>query len=289
VSCCSLVTNVGLNYALIFGKLGFPELGIEGAAIATLIARIVESAIIAIYVFLYDKRLRYKPSDLFTFDRLLLRDFVRYGTPIIAGQIVWATNMMASSAILGRFSESVTSAVSVANTMNSLAYVTMNGMSAAVGIITGKTVGAGKTQLMKEYARTVQLLFLAVGLFTGSAVFLLRHPFTSLYTGISAEAAACAVSLITVLAVSSVGTCYQAACLAGLVKAGGDVGFVFKNDTLFVFLIVLPSAVLASYLGAPPWAVFACLKCDQILKCFVAVVKINSFNWMKNLTRSNSD
>jgi Na+-driven multidrug efflux pump len=143
-----------------------------------------------------------------------------------------------------------------------------------------------KTETMKEYARTVQILFLGLGLITGTAVFLLRYPFVSLYGGISPDAAACAISLITVLAVSSVGTCYQAACLAGLVKAGGDVDFVFKNDSIFVFLVVLPSAFIAAYLGAPAWVVFACLKCDQILKCFVAVIKINRFNWMKNLTRN---
>jgi len=117
-------------------------------------------------------------------------------------------------------------------------------------------------------------------------VFLLRTPFVGLYGGISAEATRVSMELIAVLAVTIVGTCYQAACLAGLVKAGGDVGFVFKNDTVFVFLVVLPSAILATYLGAPAWVVFACLKCDQILKCFVAVVKINRFDWMKNLTRT---
>ena len=64
---------------------------------------------------------------------------------------------------------------------------------------------------------------------------------------------------------------------------GGN--FVFKNDFIFVFLVVLPSAIIATVLHAPAWVVFACLKCDQILKCFVAVVKINRFDWMKNLTR----
>ena len=64
-----------------------------------------------------------------------------------------------------------------------------------------------------------------------------------------------------------------------------DISFVFKNDCIFVFLVVLPSAIAATVLHAPAWAVFACLKCDQILKCFVAVVKINRFDWMKNLTR----
>ena len=75
-------------------------------------------------------------------------------------------------------------------------------------------------------------------------------------------------------------------CLFGLVKSGGDISFVFRNDTIFVFCVVLPSAMIASYLGAPAWVTFACLKCDQILKCLVAVVKINRFNWMKNLTQA---
>ena len=81
-----------------------------------------------------------------------------------------------------------------------------------------------------------------------------------------------------------IGTCYQACCLGSLVKAGGDTSFVFKNDTCFVFLVVLPSALIARALGAPIWAVFLCLKCDQILKCIVAVIKVNRFRWIRELT-----
>ena len=137
---------------------------------------------------------------------------------------------------------------------------------------------------MREYAKTVQILFLCLGAVTGLSVFLLRDAFISLY-GVSAAAAGQARALINVLSVTTVGTCYQAACLFGLVKSGGDVSFVFKNDCIFVFLVVLPSALIATRLGAMPWIVFLCLKSDQILKCFVAAVKINRFNWMKKLTR----
>jgi putative MATE family efflux protein len=285
VSLVSLFVNIGLNYVLIFGKLGLPAMGIRGAALATVISRFVEMCVMIFYVAKVDKKLNLQPSDLLASDPNLRHDFIRNGLPMVGGNVVWSVNMMTSSAILGRFPESVTTAVSVANTMNALAFVTINGMTAAVSIITGKTVGAGRTELMKEYARTVQIIFLVVGLLTGGTVFLLRYPFVSLYRGISAQAAMRAREFITVLSVTMVGTCYQAACLAGLVKAGGDVAFVFKNDTIFVFLVVLPSAMLAAWLGAPPWVVWACLKSDQILKCFVAVFKINSFNWMKNLTR----
>ena len=284
VSLCSLVTNVGLNYVLIFGKLGFPALGIKGAAVATVIARILETAIVTGYV-LKDRRLGFSLKDLLVTDRGLLSDFLRYGLPIIGGQVVWAVNMLASSAIMGRnTAEGAVVAMSIAGTVNNLAYVVMNGMSGAVGIITGKIIGAGEVEKMKEYARTVQVLFLALGLITGLTVFSVRDFAISLYA-VSDAAVAQAKTFINVLSVTIVGTCYQAACLFGLVKSGGDISFVFKNDAIFVFLVVLPSAILATVLGAPAWVVFACLKCDQILKCFVAVVKINSFNWMKKLTR----
>ena len=285
VSLCSLFINVALNDLFIFGKLGFPALGIKGAAIATLIARIAETLIIALYVFLRDKRLCFRVRDLLLRDKLLLHDFLRYGAPIIAGQLVWSTNMLASAAIMGRQpTPGAVAAMSIAGTVNNLAYVVMNGMAGAVGIITGKTVGAGQEKKMREYAKTVQIIFLCLGLMTGGLVFLIRDPFISLYA-VGAAAVAEARKYISVLSFTLIGTCYQAACLFGLVKSGGDISFVFKNDTFFVFLLVLPSAIIATLLGAPAWIVFLCLKCDQIFKCFVAAVKINRFNWMKNLTR----
>ena len=288
VSIGSLVIDVALNYLLIFGKLGFPALGIKGAAIATLVARMCESLIIIIYTLLIDKKLKFTPRYLFVNDKTLFRDLVRYGAPIVAGQLVWAINMLSNSAIMGRQTEDgVVAALSIANTMHNLAYVTMNGMSSAVGIITGKTIGAGEEAKMKEYAKTVQVLFLCLGLLTGGVLQLLKNPFISLYK-VSEAAVLQARSLINVISVTIIGTCYQAACLFGLVKSGGDISFVFKNDCIFVFGIVLPSAIIATALGAPAWLVFACLKSDQILKCFVAVVKINRFNWMKNLTRAST-
>ena len=289
VSAISLVFNISLNYILIFGKLGLPAMGVKGAAIATVISRVVETTVMVIYIFRIDQKLKMKFEDILQSDKLLRHDFIRYGLPLVGGQVVWSVNMMGNSMIMGRFNQQVIAAVSMANTMNSLAYVTMSGMSSAVGIITGKTVGAGKTELMKEYAYTTQILFLGIGLFTGLLIILLRNPFISLYSGVTAEAAGFAKQFINVLSVTMIGTCYQAACLFGLVKSGGDIDFVFKNDTIFVFGVVLPSAIIAAWLGAPAWIVFACLKSDQILKCIVAYFKINSFNWMKNLTRDNKE
>ena len=284
ISLMAMVVNIGLNYVFIFGKLGFPAMGVRGAAIATLISRIMEMCAGVGYVFFVDKKLRFGLRDLLHTDRQLLKDFIRYGLPVIGGQVVWSVNMLANTKILGCYSAGVIAATSITGMLHNLIYVWMNGLSSAVGIITGKTVGAGLYDKMKEYSKTVQVIFLFVGLISGALVFLARDGFIALYNA-SPEAQEYSRQFINVISVTIIGTCYQAACLFGLVKSGGDISFVFKNDSIFVFLVVIPSALIAMWLGAPPWVVFACLKCDQILKCFVAIVKINRYNWMKNLTR----
>ena len=238
--------------------------------------------------FLIDKKLKLRFADLLKRGGELTRDFLRYGLPIMGGQVVWSVNMLGQTMILGRYDAGVIAAVSIANMLHNMMYIAMNGLSSAVGIITGKTVGSGRMDKIREYSRTTQVIFLGLGILSGIAVHFLRDPFIGLY-GASDAAVAYAREFINVISVTIIGTCYQAACLFGLVKSGGDISFVFRNDTIFVFLVVLPSAIIASYLGAPPWVVFACLKCDQILKCFVAVVKINRYNWMKNLTRETNE
>ncbi len=288
ISIMALVVNVSLNYILIFGKLGLPAMGVRGAAVATLVSRILEMCVSAGYVFFADKKLRLGLKDLLHTDRQLLKDFVRYGLPVIGGQVVWSINMLANTKILGFYSAGVMAAASITGMLHNLIYVWMNGLSSAVGIITGKTVGAGLYDKMKEYAKTVQMIFLFVGLISGGLVLLFRDGFITLYNA-SPEAQAYSRQFMNVISVTIIGTCYQAACLFGLVKSGGDISFVFKNDTVFVFLVVIPSALISMWLSAPPWVVFACLKCDQILKCFVAVVKINRYNWMKNLTRDSKE
>lgn len=288
VSLASLVINVSLNYIFIFGHLGAPAMGAKGAAVATLIARMAETAIMVVYTRLIDKKLSLRPADLCKRDKTLLRDFVRYATPIVAGQLVWGINLIVNGIILGHYTKGVITAASLANTVNSLMYVGMNGLSAAVGIIIGKTVGSGDLSRIREYARTVQLLFLGLGLLTSLGFFLLCDPFISLYN-ISDEAVFYTRQFIHVLCFTGIGTCYECGCLFGLVKSGGDVSFVLKNDTAFVFGVVIPSAVITSLCGCPVWVVFLCLKSDQVLKCITAFFKIRRYNWMKNLTREREE
>lgn len=285
VSIVTLVTDVFLNWLLIFGNMGMPKLGVEGAGIATLVSRIAEAGVMVVYVGFIDKKIHLKLKDMLLRDHFLLKDYLKYGLPVIGGQLVWAANMLGSGAIIGHLNAEAIASMSMTNMLNHLLYIWSLGLSAAVGIIAGKTVGAGEYEKMKLYAKTMQVIFLGMGLASGLIVFLLRDPFLSLYN-VSDNTMAVARQFMAVLSFTMIGQCYQAPSLGGLVRAGGDTSFVFKNDAIFVFLVVLPSALIAMYVfHAAAWVIYACLKCDQILKCFVAIVKINRFNWMKNLTR----
>ena len=211
--------------------------------------------------------------------------FFKTSIPVTGGQIIWIINTFFASFLLGKLDTGgVIPALAVANTLNSLSYILMNGLSSAVGIIISKTVGEGKRKKIREYSYTVQAIFIILGLITGGALFLLRGPFVSIYN-IGTEAKGIAMALIGVLSITIIGTCYQSACLLGLVKSGGDVSFILKNDAFFIFLVVIPLSVAVFNLTKDPALVFLALKSDQILKCAVAAVKINRFKWVKDVTK----
>ena len=159
ISIIALFLNISLNYIFIFGKLGLPAMGVKGAAIATLLSRIVEMSFAIVYVFRVDKKLRLKVSDYFKINRTLLKDFVKYGIPVCGGSAVWSINMLAQAKIMGYYDASAIAAVSITGNLNSLVFMWTLGFSNAVGIITGKTVGAGEYEKMKQYAITVQVIF----------------------------------------------------------------------------------------------------------------------------------
>ncbi len=286
VSLSTLIVNVSLNWLLIFGHWGFPRLGVQGAAIATLTARIVEFLVIVIYVRKVDKKLRFRFSALLRFDKLLRKDYFRYGLPVIAGDIIWGLNTSVQGAIIGRLGETAIASVSIVNTIFQIAAVAVYGVAGASAIVIGKTVGSGDYEKVKDYSKTLQIVFLIVGVISGATLFLMRPVWLSIYGDMTPETIKMATQLLTVLSITMVGTAYQMSTLTGIVRAGGATHFVFVNDTIFVWGVVIPSALLAAFVfHAQPWVVYACLKCDQILKCIVAVIKVNRYKWIKQLTR----
>jgi len=284
VSVSSLFIDVGLNYILIFGKLGFDALGVRGAAIATLIARIVEAVIMIIYVQCIDKKLKFRLKHIFSFGKLLFFDFVKYGTPIVAGQIVWGINLIVNSIVIGKFDEAVITGASLANTFTSLLQVSMYGISGAVGIIIGVTIGQGKLGRIREYSRTTQIILFLFGLLTSGIFLAVMKPFIGVYD-ISPEAEEFARRFILVLTVTCPFTFYQAGSQYGLIKAGGSVNYILLNETAFLFLLLIPAGIISANLGFSPLITFILLKCDQIIKAIPVSYCLHRYKWIRSLTR----
>ncbi len=286
VSISTLIVNVSLNWLLIFGHWGFPRLGVQGAAIATLTARIVETIIVTVYVRLIDKKLKFRFHELLRFNKLLRKDYFRYGLPVMAGDMLWGLNNSTQGAIVGRLGETAIASVSVAGTIFQIAAVAVYGLANASAIVIGKTVGSGDYDRVKDYSKTLQFIFLGLGLVSGAALYATRGLWLRIYGDLTEDTIYMTMQLLTVLSITLVGTAYQMSTLTGIVRAGGATHFVLVNDAIFVWLVVIPSALIAAFVfHAEPWVVYACLKCDQILKCIVAVIKVNRYKWIKQLTR----
>lgn len=285
----SLGVDVVLNYIFIFGKFGAPAMGVAGAGLATMISRIVEFCVAFSYVLFRDTRLSFRLPDLFRTDKVLWLDFFKYGTPIIAGWIVWGINNAFQGAVVGSMGANVTAAVSIHGNVSQMANVVLSGISGALGIITGQLVGSGEVERVKNHARLCQIILLLIGIAGCILINVIKMPFIGLYA-VTEETRTVARQILTSFSFLFIGTCVQGHAMGCTVKPGGDTKFVFINDTIFVFCFVIPAAILCRYVwNLAPWIVFTVLKSDEVLKWPVAFIKINSFNWIRNLTRSEGD
>ncbi len=284
-SVVALVFNVFLNYALIFGRLGCPEQGVKGAAIATLISRIAELLFVLLYVFFIDKKLRLRPKDAVTPEKRYVRDYLKIGLPPVGSGGSWGVAMFLQTAIIGRLGEAAIGANAVSAPVFQVVSVLYLSASSAAGVLIAKTVGENDIPRVKLYAKRLQIIFLLTGLVSGAILFACRNFIVGFYE-ISAETAALSTLFLSILAVTVVGSAYEAPCLVGMVSGGGDTAFVFKNDIIFMWGIVLPLSALSAFVFHWPVPVtFFLLKSDQLAKCAVAVVKVNRFRWIRDLTR----
>lgn len=286
VALISLGVNVVLNYTLIFGNFGAPRLGVRGAAIATLVARVVETLIVAIYVLGIDKKIKMALRDFFRIDKSLVRQFMKVVMPVVLSGAVWGIAMAVQMGILGRMGAPVIAANSIALTVAEVVTVVAYASASASSVVIAKTVGTGAMDKIKPYTRTLQILFLIIGVATGAVLFLVKDLIIGFYV-LSPAAYEYALQFMTVLSITVVGTAYQMPALTGIVRGGGDTSFVMKNDLIFMWGIVLPLSMLGAFVwNLPPAIVFLLLKSDQILKCFVAVVKVNRYTWIKKIDNS---
>lgn len=208
-------------------------------------------------------------------------------SPILISGFSWAGSMAAQTGILGHMGTAAIAANSVATTIFQLVTVVAYASSSSTSIIMGKAMGEGDIIKIKTYSRSIQVLYLCLGIMTAFVLFFTKDFVINLYT-ISDDAKDLAVQFMMLLSITVIGTAYEMPALSGIIQSGGDTKFVMYNDFIFMWLLVLPASFLSAFVfGASPVLTFVFLKCDQILKCFVAVIKVNRFKWIPVLEGNN--
>lgn len=286
VSVISLIINVCINYLLIYGKFGMPEMGVRGAAIGTLAARVVEFIIVFSFV-LREKKLGMRIPDFLRFDARLFRDFIRVVLSVLGAAVLWGVSNAMQTVILGHMNDSAIAAQSISNTVFLLLKVTSVGAASAASVLIGKTVGQNDMNRVKEYTRTLQVIFVGIGILLAVVMLVIRLPLLSVYKPkITPETYRLADSYMLIQAAVLLVMSYQMPVNSGIIRGGGDARYLLILDTICTFIFI-PLAMLGGLVWKwPPIAVIICVNVDQFLKCFPAFIRVNRYRWVRKLTRS---
>ncbi len=285
-SCLSVLTfciNCGMNYMLIFGHFGAPQLGVQGAAIGTLLARMAESAALVFYIWKREQKLKLRFRDFLQFDWKLLKKYYRLTAPMLVVQGLWGVNTALQTVILGHMTAAAIAANSAASTLFLMVKSASVGAASAAAVIIGKATGTGDLAKVREYSGRLQKKFLVIGVLSGVFLYVLRIPVLGLYD-LSPETMKMADTFLIILSVICVGMSYQMPTNSGIIRGGGNALFVVKMDLISIWGIVLPlSFIMAFVVKASPAVVVCCLNADQIFKCVPAYLESHYGNWVRRL------
>ena len=285
----SLVSNIAINGILIFGLFGFPKLGIVGAAIGTLTSRVIEFGIVIWYAKVKNKVVRFHFKDMWHIDKVLLRDFFLYATPVILNELMWGLGSSANTAVIGHMGSAAVAANSVAQVTRQLATVVVFGVSNATAIYLGRTIGEGKFELAKAYGkRFVGLSLITGGI--GGGLILLAAPIANRFMTLSAEAQGYLTFMFFVMSYFTLCQALNSTLVVGVFRSGGDTRFGLIMDVATMWgcsILIGAAAAFIFHAGVP--VVYVILMSDEVIKVPITVKRFLSYKWIKDVTRDESE
>lgn len=284
-SVMAMLLNVFFNYCMIFGNFGFPELGVSGAAYATLIARLAEFMLTVVFVLFYDKRIKLTVKCFFKFDKALTKEVIVQSAPVLTNEVMWSLGISALAILMGQLGTAVVTANSVTSMISQLCLCIVFGVANAAGVIVGKYIGKGDTPNAIKSAYTLKWISYAVGVVVVIAIYLLKDVVINFYD-ISPEAKALAHELIYVVMFTALFVSPASLFIVGVLRASGDAKFALFAEIIALWVFAVPLGFLSAFVfDFPVWLVFFLMKIDEPVKVLMCGWRMRGTKWINNVTR----
>lgn len=289
VSIVAFLVNLSANYILIFGKFGAPKLGVAGAALGTLIARIVECTLIMGYLLVFDTKICFRVKDFFMNTKSLLHEYIRISIPVLISDGILAIGTNSVAMVIGHLDEAFITANSITSVTQQLSTVVISGVSQAGAIVTGITLGEGdRDKTMRQGYQFFRLGLLLGGL-SAAFIYLFSDAIIGIYKNITPEAMETAKSLMLAICVIIVFQGTNSIMTKGVLRGGGDTKILMLADNVFLWVLAIPLGILAGfYLKLPAFWIYVLLKSDQIFKTVWSFLRLRSGKWIKKISTGST-
>ena len=286
ISSAAVIINIALNAIFIFGLFGVPAMGVQGAALATLLARILE-LLWCILLSFKKGYLRLKLGGLFKSYSLLSRDFTRCFLPLLGASLLWGVGFTSYTAFMGHMGTDAAAANSIASVIRDLVCCMCNGLANGGGILVGNELGAGNLERGKRYGdRLAKIAFLCG--FLSTLIMFALTPLLLDLVKLTDQAQKYLLYMMCIMAVYMIGRTVNTIVINGIFAAGGDTIFDMYSLVVTMWMIAVPLAALATfYFHWPVAVVYACTCLDEVGKIPWVMYHYKKYKWVRDLTREN--
>ena len=291
----SMLGNPFLNWVFIFGNLGAPRMEEAGAALATLLARVLSFGIMAVWAVL-DKGFRIRPALLLRPGSQMLRRFVRFSTPVMCNETFWGLGTSLFPTIMGHMdgSKEILAAYAIAGNLTNLCTVGVFAIAGTAAILIGQEIGSGRSHHVYRLGALLDVLSFLFGLVSGGVFLLLLHlviaPYLYPVFSLSQSAGNICTLMLTIVFLFMPLRAFDSTNIVGVLRGGGDVRVATLIDLLPLWLVALPLSALAGLvLQAGILWVYLAMMSENLVKCVLGTIRFRSGLWINDVTVNTQD
>ena len=283
ISLVSIFINIVLNYTLIFGHFGAPALGVQGAALGTLIARIIECLSILTIIYIKNGPAAAKIKELIDFNKEFTKKFFITVTPVIINEFMWGLGVTMYSLVYGRMGDGAVAAITITQNVEQIITVMFQGIGSATAVILGNELGANKLEKADIHAKYLIVMQLVLSLVMGVVCFLIKMPLIRLFSVsefVALDISKCLIVFIIYLPFKM----FNLVNIVGVLRSGGDTKAALFLDVTGVWIIGIPLAFLGGiFLGLPIYIVYAMVMFEEVYKFILGIRRYRQKKWLKNI------